>query len=82
MYGIELYDDVVTKKHNMSLTIFFNLKKFLMLPFGVILNFQTVILLGWVLLLVQEMHVLACVTQGHMEKLPPCCFHAHNHPAF
>jgi len=46
MYGIELYDDVVTKKHNMSLTIFFNLKKFLMLPFGVILNFQTVILLG------------------------------------
>lgn len=50
-----------------------------MFPFCVILNFQIVITLGWVLPLVQEMHVLACIAQGHMEKLPPCCSHARQH---
>lgn len=60
---------------------FFYLKKSLMFPFCVILNFQFFIPLKWVLLLVQEMHALACITQGHMEKLPPCCSHVHNHPA-
>lgn len=42
-----------------------------MFLFCVILNFQIIIPLGWVLLLVQEIHLLAWITQDHMETLPP-----------
>lgn len=78
------YDDVVIKNHNTFPTFFFffflNLEKTSMFPFWVILIFQIILLLWWVFLLMQEIHVPVFITLGHMKELPPCCFHAHKHP--